>query len=164
MKKKKKKEIPMEQIKRKQMVAEWFALQSSYVWLNATRKQKTQGEGRERDAFHLIDAFGICDCKTIIRCVCMFICFYLLCYISNWFLFHFTLSLLITIPFTLICCCHFQFSSFFSVFFLLLVFLLDFGSEIVKKCICNAFTYYSVCFVVFHSIFLSFTRCCCCWW
>lgn len=25
-------------------------------------------------AFYLIDAFGVCDCKTIMRCVCVLVC------------------------------------------------------------------------------------------
>lgn len=52
-------------------------LQSSYVWLNGI-----QGEGVAvsvysrafHHAFHLIDAFGVCDCKTIMRCVCVLVC------------------------------------------------------------------------------------------
>lgn len=115
----------MERIKWKvEMVDGWFALQSSYVWLNGTRKQlKAEASAREwvRVRFTCISlvidvllAFAIAIAKQlcgVCLCDCVYVRLfqYLLCLIPNWFSFHFARSLRISADYIHICCCQFSF-------------------------------------------------------
>lgn len=64
---------------------------------HARGRRRLSGCACVSHAFHLIDAFGVCDCKTIMRCVCLLVSIFVVrASIPNWFLYHFAHSIRIT--------------------------------------------------------------------